>query len=105
MQAQPPPLGSSGMTRADFVRGLLGALCASALGFPGRAQGPGEKMHTRPIPSSGAALPVIGGGTWRGFDVGGSARERAPLAEVLRVLFEAGGSFIDSSPMYGRGVG
>jgi diketogulonate reductase-like aldo/keto reductase len=28
--------------------------------------------------------------------------ERAPLAEVLRVLFEAGGSVIDTSPMYGR---
>ena len=59
-------------------------------------------MHTRKIPSSGAALPVIGCGTWRAFDVGDSAGERAPLAEVLRVLFEAGGSVIDSSPMYGR---
>ena len=59
-------------------------------------------MHTRKIPSSGAALPVIGCGTWRGFDVGEGAGERAPLAQVLRVLFEAGGSVIDSSPMYGR---
>ncbi len=59
-------------------------------------------MHTRKIPSSGADVPVIGCGTWRGFDVGESPRERAPLAEVLRVLFEAGGSVIDSSPMYGR---
>ena len=59
-------------------------------------------MQTRPIPSSGAALPVIGCGTWRGFDVGPSPAERAPLAEVLNVLFEAGGTVIDSSPMYGR---
>ena len=59
-------------------------------------------MHTRPIPSGGAALPVIGCGTWRAFDVGDSAGERTPLAEVLHVLFEAGGSVIDSSPMYGR---
>ena len=59
-------------------------------------------MHTRKIPSSGAALPVIGCGTWRTFDVGESPSERAPLVEVLRVLFEAGGSVIDSSPMYGR---
>jgi len=29
------------------------------------------------------------------------AKGRAPLAEVLRILFEAGGSWIDSSPMYG----
>ncbi|HSR58324.1 MAG TPA: aldo/keto reductase, partial [Candidatus Binataceae bacterium] len=45
---------------------------------------------------------MIGCGTWRGFDVGDGASERAPLAEVLHVLFEAGGSVIDSSPMYGR---
>jgi diketogulonate reductase-like aldo/keto reductase len=59
-------------------------------------------MHQRPIPSTGELLPVIGCGTWQTFDVGTSSEERAPLAEVLRVLFEAGGSVIDSSPMYGR---
>ncbi len=58
-------------------------------------------MRKRPIPSTGALLPVIGCGTWRTFDVGTSEAERAPLAEVLSILFEAGGSIIDSSPMYG----
>lgn len=57
-------------------------------------------MHTRPIPSSGEQLPVIGCGTYRGFDVGGSAHGR--LSEVLAALFAAGGTVIDSSPMYGR---
>ena len=60
------------------------------------------RMMTRPIPSTGEALPVIGLGTWRGFDVGSGATERAPLTEVLRELFAAGGSVVDSSPMYGR---
>ena len=64
-----------------------------------------EKMQTRPIPSTGAGLPVVGCGTWRTFDVGSGAAERAPLADVLRVLFEAGGSVIDSSPMYGAAEG
>jgi diketogulonate reductase-like aldo/keto reductase len=59
------------------------------------------KMQTRPIPSSGEPLPVIGCGTWRTFDVGASPVARAPLADVLHVLFTAGGSVIDSSPMYG----
>jgi diketogulonate reductase-like aldo/keto reductase len=62
-------------------------------------------MRTRPIPSTGAPLPVIGLGTWRGFDVGTSPKERDSLRAVLRVLFDAGGAVIDSSPMYGRAEG
>jgi diketogulonate reductase-like aldo/keto reductase len=58
-------------------------------------------MQTRPIPASGEPLPVIGCGTWRTFDVGASPSARAQLTDVLRVLFAAGGSVIDSSPMYG----
>ncbi|HYM32175.1 MAG TPA: aldo/keto reductase [Candidatus Cybelea sp.] len=59
-------------------------------------------MQTRPIPSSGEPLPIVGCGTYRTFDVGNSAPERETAAGVLRALFEAGGSVIDSSPMYGR---
>lgn len=62
-------------------------------------------MQTRPIPSSGEALPVIGCGTWQTFDVGTKAEDRQPRAAVLRALFEAGGSVIDSSPMYGQAEG
>lgn len=62
-------------------------------------------MLTRIIPSTGAALPVIGIGTYRGFDVGPGASQRAALAEVLGTLFSSGGSVIDSSPMYGRAEG
>jgi aryl-alcohol dehydrogenase-like predicted oxidoreductase len=58
-------------------------------------------MHTRIIPSSGAALPVIGCGTWLGFDVGGQREELPRRSEVLDALFAAGGRVIDSSPMYG----
>jgi diketogulonate reductase-like aldo/keto reductase len=59
-------------------------------------------MLTRTIPSSGEALPVIGIGTYKGFDVGSSGKERAALKNVLPALFSRGGSVIDSSPMYGR---
>lgn len=58
-------------------------------------------MLTRTIASSGTAIPVIGLGTWRGFDVGSDAAARAPLADVIRALLQAGGRVIDSSPMYG----
>ena len=59
-------------------------------------------VEQRRIPSTGELLPVIGLGTWQTFDVDASERARAPLADVLRGLFAAGGSVIDSSPMYGR---
>jgi diketogulonate reductase-like aldo/keto reductase len=62
-------------------------------------------MQTRLIPSTGEALPVIGLGTYKGFDVGPSPKDRAALAEVLRTLFSHRGSVIDSSPMYGRAEG
>jgi aryl-alcohol dehydrogenase-like predicted oxidoreductase len=58
-------------------------------------------MHCRPIPSTGAQLPVIGCGTWLGFDVGSKPLDMPRRGEVLAALFEAGGSVIDSSPMYG----
>jgi diketogulonate reductase-like aldo/keto reductase len=58
-------------------------------------------MLTRPIPSTGEALPVVGIGTWQGFDVG-RGPERTARREVLAALFAAGGTVIDSSPMYGR---
>ena len=47
-------------------------------------------------------IPKIGMGTWLTFDVP-PADEAARLARVsvLRAFFEAGGRFIDSSPMYG----
>jgi diketogulonate reductase-like aldo/keto reductase len=62
----------------------------------------GLRMHTRPIPATGEPLPVVGVGTWQGFDVAGNADETARLSAVVDALFAAGGSVIDSSPMYGR---
>jgi diketogulonate reductase-like aldo/keto reductase len=62
-------------------------------------------MLTRPIPSTGEAMPVIGLGTWPVFDVGADDRSRAPLREVVRRLVAGGGAMIDTSPMYGRSEG
>ena len=59
-------------------------------------------MIHRTIPASGEAVPAIGLGTWKTFDVGAEASARTPLAEVLRLFFAGGGRVIDSSPMYGR---
>ena len=62
-------------------------------------------MHTRPIPSSGEPLPVVGCGTYVGFDARSNEAASKRLSGVLDALFSAGGSVIDSSPMYGRAEG
>lgn len=90
-------------TRAQVLRLSAGFIAASALPIPFAIAE--EKMQTRPIPSSGQPLPVIGVGTWQGFDVGSDKAERTPLGEVLETLYAAGGSVVDSSPMYGRSEG
>jgi diketogulonate reductase-like aldo/keto reductase len=51
-----------------------------------------QTLITRPIPSSGEKLPVIGLGTWQTFDTGS--------ADVLAEFVKLGGRLIDSSPMY-----
>jgi len=89
------------ISRAAFLRGTL---VAGLLAATGRVMA-AEPMRTRPIPSSGESLPVVGLGTWQVFDVGTSERERAPLREVLKILFDAGGTVVDSSPMYGPAEG
>ena len=60
-----------------------------------------DSMITKPIPSTGEALPVIGLGTWQTFDVGDDDKARAPLREVMEIFADAGGRLVDSSPMYG----
>ena len=52
-------------------------------------------MLTRSIPSTGEAMPVIGLGTWRAFDVGTGEPTRRPLREVLRLFLDAGGRIFD----------
>jgi diketogulonate reductase-like aldo/keto reductase len=88
-------------------RSLLGQVAGATLpGFlkvrPAMAE---PQMLTRPIPSTGEAMPVVGLGTWPIFDVGADDASRAPLREVVKTLVAGGGKMIDTSPMYGRSEG
>jgi diketogulonate reductase-like aldo/keto reductase len=65
----------------------------------------GGKIRKKPIPKTGELLPVVGLGTWQTFDISNDPKERAEREAVLEELFRAGGSAIDSSPMYGRSEG
>jgi diketogulonate reductase-like aldo/keto reductase len=59
-------------------------------------------MLTKPIPSTGEALPVIGLGTYRAFNTSLNPSKKKDLQQVVNLFFAAGGSLIDSSPMYGK---
>ena len=86
------------ITRRVALQLGLGATAAALVANPLRAKS--YAMHTRPIPSSGEKLPLIGIGTARRFDVK-SAEEKAPLREVLRELPNLGGKLVDTAPSYG----
>jgi diketogulonate reductase-like aldo/keto reductase len=76
---------------------LAASMAATALGV--RAQ-PSVAAITRPVPSSGERMPVVGLGTWLTFDVQEAAARRA-RGEILGAFLAAGGRMVDSSPMYG----
>lgn len=75
-------------------------MLAGAAALAGPATG-APPVLTRPIPSSGEAIPAVGMGTWITFNVGGSEALRTARLEVLKTFFALGGGMIDSSPMYG----
>jgi len=87
-----------GPSRRTVLRGL-GALAAAAT-LPRGGRAAQAALVTKPIPSTGERIPVIGMGTSRTFDAppGGGRDELVP---VLRTFFDLGGELIDSSPMYG----
>lgn len=92
--------GSSTLGRRAFL-GLLAASGAFAALPRSRGVAQSAALVTRPIPSTGEALPVVGLGSWITFNVGDDPVARDECAEVMRTFFQAGGRMIDSSPMYG----
>jgi aryl-alcohol dehydrogenase-like predicted oxidoreductase len=91
------------ITRRQAIR--IGALAGLGLTFGRRlfsaeAAPTTASLVTRPIPSTGERLPVVGLGTNR-YGVS-TPEERAPLKEVLKRMAELGGKVIDTAPAYGR---
>ncbi|ASY59540.1 aldo/keto reductase [Sinorhizobium sp. CCBAU 05631] len=86
------------ITRRATIQGLgIGALLPFA---PRLAVGQPAGILTRPIPSSGEPIPVVGLGTWITFNVGDDPVLMEECAAVMAAFFEGGGRMIDSSPMY-----
>jgi len=80
------------------VQGLWPQAVSAQSGPSGPAPG---AVASKPIPSSGDSIPVVGLGSWITFNVGDDRVARDACADVMQAFFAAGGRMIDSSPMYG----
>ncbi len=88
------------LTRRDIVKSAAaGSLAAALSSFGPRANA--QEPGTRPIPSTGEALPLVGLGSWITFNVGLDKTLLDESAAVIGAFIEAGGRLIDCSPMYG----
>jgi diketogulonate reductase-like aldo/keto reductase len=76
-------------------------LAAAAAVLPAQRALAQSAALTKPIPSTGEQLPLVGLGSWITFNVGDDPVARDASADVMRAFFEFGGRMIDSSPMYG----
>lgn len=101
----PPDPQPPGLSRRTIIQAAGITTAALFVGSTWASPFPlteGRKMLTRTIASRNEPLPVIGLGTYRGFDVGPADANYKNLPGVLDALFDKGGTLIDSSPMYGR---
>src|SRR5690554_6524569 len=90
------------MTRRDYL-GLCVAVGAGSALTPGRlwAAEKADALMTRPIPSSGQRLPVVGLGSSATFSSAAGADDIEALTQVFRAFVEQGGSVFDTAPSYG----
>ncbi len=87
------------ITRRHFAIGSVAAATSWTMpSFEAPAAGIGA---TRPIPSSGERLPLVGLGSWITFNVGDDRLLQDECAAVIAAFLAGGGRLIDSSPMYG----
>ena len=84
-------------TRRDVL--LTGAALGS---MPLTGLADERRMIARPVPSSDEMVPVIGLGTYSVFDVESTPGQIATRHEIVDLLLDAGGSVVDTSPMYSR---
>ena len=87
-------------TRRAFLQ--RAALLAALVAVPGQVPRAQQGLTTRPIPSTGERLPVIGLGTSRTHDVALDDDSLQPLQEVLQAFINGGARVIDTAPSYGN---
>ncbi len=90
------------LSRRELLTGLGSAAFANLFPFSEAEAARPLPLLQRPIPSTQESLPIIGLGTWQTFDIQPTPHALQQRLHVLKLLQQAGGKVIDSSPMYGR---
>jgi aryl-alcohol dehydrogenase-like predicted oxidoreductase len=88
------------MDRRALIRMALGA--GAALGLGPRLAAGAASLITRPIPSSGVRIPVVGLGSSATFRSAAGTEDVAGLRAVLAALVRGGGTVFDTAPSYGE---
>jgi diketogulonate reductase-like aldo/keto reductase len=90
-------------TRRQFILASAAAAAAGACGaFAAEAMQP-SAMLKRKIPSTGEEIPVLGLGTYLALMTRDLNPDALALkAQVVKLLFDAGGRVIDTAPSYGN---
>jgi aryl-alcohol dehydrogenase-like predicted oxidoreductase len=99
------------LTRQRFLR-LAGASATALAAAPFNVLAQGgpqydpavsaKPVQTKPIPSSGEQLPIIGMGTAVVYEIETSDPKFPTLVESVRAFLNGGGKLIDTAPTYGR---
>jgi aryl-alcohol dehydrogenase-like predicted oxidoreductase len=89
------------LSRRRAIVAAGGAVLSSALPWLAPARGAEGPVMTRPIPSSGERLPIVGIGTAVIFDYQNDPAKQAARGEVIRTLIAGGGRLIDTAAGYG----
>ncbi len=88
--------------RRRFLGLALGAGAAVGLASRPALGAAPVSLNTRPIPSSGEAIPVVGLGSSATFRSVAGGRDTGPLREVLAAFVARGASVFDTAPSYGQ---
>ena len=91
------------LKRRDFLKGAAATGASLGLASKLTAQTGSGALLTKPIPSSGEQLPIIGIGTNQyGGDTWDNGTEETyeGLRETLKIYTDAGGTLIDTAPAY-----
>src|SRR5690606_42066305 len=100
----PPQEDSPMYPRRQFLQGSLSMAALAALGplLPGVSFA-ADSLIRRTIPSSDEALPVIGLGTARTFNVDPGGADMGDLLGVMLLLLSGGAGLIGTAARYGDG--